>query len=119
MAKQEQRILKIRSRNETFENFDESFGLQSNEFNIAAYFKDIDGEMFFGGIKGITSFYPRQIHKNNYAPRVIITDFKRLNQLARLDSSISYTHILVLSYDDYFFSFFNREIDLGTPTNEL
>jgi signal transduction histidine kinase/ligand-binding sensor domain-containing protein/DNA-binding NarL/FixJ family response regulator len=45
----------------TFINFDQSNGLQSNEFNTGAYFKSIDGEMYFGGINGYNRFYPEQI----------------------------------------------------------
>lgn len=89
----------------TFINYDYSYGLQSNEFNTAAYFKSDDGEIFFGGIKGFTSFYPDDIQQNLHAPPVNITDFKKFNQDAKLDSSISYINKIVLPYNDYFFSF--------------
>lgn len=56
-------------------NFDINDDLQSNEFNAGAYSRAADGEMFFGGIQGYTSFYPSQIKLDNVAPKVFITDF--------------------------------------------
>lgn len=44
---------------EKFINFSISDGLQGNEFNGYSYFKASDGEMFFGGISGLNSFYPK------------------------------------------------------------
>jgi signal transduction histidine kinase/ligand-binding sensor domain-containing protein len=88
-----------------FINYDYSYGLQSNEFNTAAYFKSDDGEMFFGGIKGFTSFYPDEIFQNSFAPKVVITNFKKFNLPAKLDKSISFMDKIVLPYNDYFFSF--------------
>lgn len=89
----------------TFVNYDYSSGLQSNEFNTAAYYKDSNGEMFFGGIKGFTSFYPEEIIQNFYAPPVIISNFKKFNQPAKLEKLISYVDKIILPYNDYFFSF--------------
>ncbi len=49
-------------------------GLQSNEFNSYAAFKAADGEMFFGGIEGYTSFYPEQIKRDITSPLISITN---------------------------------------------
>lgn len=63
-----------------FRNFDVSDGLQSNEFNTGAYFKSRSGEMFFGGIKGLTFFYPQKITDNPHIPNVVITGLKIFNR---------------------------------------
>ena len=58
---------------ETFRNYDVTDGLQSNEFNgKACYVSDV-GEMFFGGIYGINTFFPDQVIDNPYIPPVVIT----------------------------------------------
>lgn len=44
-----------------FINFFKQDGLADNEFNRASFFKASDGRMFFGGTKGITGFYPKQV----------------------------------------------------------
>ena len=48
---------------EQFINFYEEDGLAANEFNRASYFKSSKGQMFFGGVKGVTAFYPEQVMK--------------------------------------------------------
>lgn len=53
--------------------FDVHDGLQSNEFNSYAAFQSDDGELFFGGIEGYSSFYPGQIAIDKSKPLVNIT----------------------------------------------
>lgn len=50
-------------KSETFENFTVVDGIQSNEFNGTAEFKSETGEMYFGGINGVTAFFPDKISK--------------------------------------------------------
>lgn len=57
----------------SFENFTAKDGLQGNEFNAAAFAKDEKGQMYFGGMKGLTVFDPTEIKKNLYIPPVVIT----------------------------------------------
>jgi ligand-binding sensor domain-containing protein len=41
-----------------FKNYDVNYGVQSTEFNTGAYFKNPrSGEMFFGGINGVNTFF--------------------------------------------------------------
>ena len=95
----------------SFENFDESDGLQSNEFNVGAYFKSESGELFFGGIKGFNSFFPSNIRKNQRRPQLILSDFQLFNKSVPIGAnSILQKHIseldeIVLSYTDNVFSF--------------
>jgi signal transduction histidine kinase/ligand-binding sensor domain-containing protein/DNA-binding NarL/FixJ family response regulator len=57
----------------TFMNFDVDNGLQSNEFNTGSYFKNRDGELFFGGINGYNRFYPKNITVRHQAIPVVIS----------------------------------------------
>lgn len=57
----------------SFRNYDVSDGLQGNEFNTGAYFKSSSGELFFGGLKGVTAFYPSEIRDNVYVPPLAFT----------------------------------------------
>ncbi len=63
-------------RSETFTNYDVNDGLKSNAFNQGAAFRTADGEIFFGNINGINSFYPERIRKNPYVPPIVVTDFR-------------------------------------------
>lgn len=60
----------------TFRNFDVRDGLQSNEFNSGAYFRSTSGEMFFGGINGLSYFQPNNVQDNPNKPKVMLTNFK-------------------------------------------
>ncbi|WP_042273543.1 ligand-binding sensor domain-containing protein [[Clostridium] dakarense] len=59
---------------EKFINYDRTDGLQSNEFNQYSYYKNKDGEIFFGGINGLTSFIPEMLREKNFTPDVTIED---------------------------------------------
>ncbi len=65
----------------TFRNFDVNDHLQSNEFNTGAYFKSQKGELFFGGIDGVTHFFPEQIIDNPYIPKISITSINSYSRL--------------------------------------
>jgi len=58
----------------SFENYHESDGLQSNEFNTGAYFKSDEGKLYFGGINGFNAFFPSDIKPNKTPPKVVINN---------------------------------------------
>jgi signal transduction histidine kinase/ligand-binding sensor domain-containing protein len=55
-------------------NYDISDGLQDDQFIHGSYFKNRQGKMYFGGIKGFNSFYPDSIKDNMFRPPVYITN---------------------------------------------
>jgi len=55
------------------QNFYEEDGIQSNQFNNYSFAKTSDGMLLFGGINGITAFYPDQIRSTPFNRKVIIT----------------------------------------------
>ncbi|MEN8193374.1 MAG: two-component regulator propeller domain-containing protein [Bacteroidota bacterium] len=63
----------------TFKNYTISDGLQSNEFNGGASFKSKEGELFFGGVNGMNSFFFTR--ENISVPSIVITEFKILNDI--------------------------------------
>ncbi|MCF0148811.1 MAG: histidine kinase [Clostridium sp.] len=65
-------ISKFNIKNNKFINYDVADGLPANEFNGFAYHKANDGEMLFGGINGLTSFYPQQLKEKNFIPSVVV-----------------------------------------------
>ncbi len=89
----------------TFRNFDEEDGLQANEFNRGAYFKSKRGEMFFGGVNGFNSFFPKEILDNPHVPTIILTDFLVFNKTKDFPQAIDAVREIMLPYDENFFSF--------------
>lgn len=57
-------------------HFTRNDGLQSNEFNTWAYFKSPSGNLFFGGVNGLTFFDPQQaLNIPSFTPKAIVTGF--------------------------------------------
>jgi len=96
-------------------NFDAKDGLQSNQFNLGAFYKSRDGELFFGNKKGLIRFDPAQIKENTYIAPIVLTAFKKFNEFAPLDSAISEKEELSLSYRDNFISFEFAALDYTVP----
>jgi ligand-binding sensor domain-containing protein/class 3 adenylate cyclase/predicted metal-dependent HD superfamily phosphohydrolase len=67
-----------------FKVYDVTDGLQSNEFNNGAFYRCVDGQMFFGGINGFNSFYPKDITINKTKAKPIITQFYLFNKPVKI-----------------------------------
>jgi len=113
-------LSKFNPKTQIFKNYFKENGLQSNLFNYASC-KTRSGEMFFGGINGVTAFYPDKIRDNSYIPPVYITDFKVSNQPVKiggenpiLNEHISETQKIKLSYKHSVFSFTFAALNYAT-----
>jgi len=60
--------------------FTKADGLQSNQFNFRSSLRARDGKMYFGGINGFNTFYPKDFTQNNYVPSIRITEFRLFNK---------------------------------------
>ena len=60
----------------TFRNFYQANGLQSNQFSFNAALKLRNGELLFGGIKGFNLFHPDSIGNNSRLPEIFLADLK-------------------------------------------
>lgn len=56
-------------------NYSVNDGLNSNQFLLNAVARSTSGELFFGGVNGVSSFFPRHIVKNSHRPKLVITEF--------------------------------------------
>jgi diguanylate cyclase (GGDEF)-like protein len=61
------------------QRFHRLHGLQAEEFNFGAHYRDRSGKLFFGGAAGFNSFYPEVLEFNERPPRVVLTQFMKLN----------------------------------------
>lgn len=64
-------------------------GLSSNQFLLGATAKSTYGELFWGGVNGVTAFFPDRIVKNENLPVVSITGFYIHNKEMTLHSKDS------------------------------
>lgn len=100
---------------ETFTNFAGSRGLPADMQNQFGAYRSGNGEIFFGGMRGMIHFHPDSILNNSHVPRVVLTDFKILNEPAVLDSSITVKKRVDLTHDQNFFSFEFAALDYTDP----
>ena len=105
-----------------FHNYDVNEGLQSNEFNSNAYYKNRDGKLFFGGIKGFNAFDPINIKVYPHIPPVVFTDFRLFNQSitgkeknSPLQKDISAVDKIKIPYRNNVISFQVAALDFTNP----
>ena len=92
-----------------FRNFSTAEGLPGPEMaGAGACLRAGDGRMFFSGFSGATTFLPDTISESNYAPPIVITDFRLLGSHSPAfkiaPQAISYASEVALSHTQTPFS---------------
>lgn len=82
--------------------YSKSNGLLSNQFNYGSAFKDQDGTMYFGSLKGMIRFDPASFRENHAISNVYITGFQINNQEA--DFPLNFSQAIRLSHTQSNFS---------------
>ncbi len=100
-------------------------GLQGNEFRRKAAYRTKKGELFFGGINGLTWFVPEQIHRDQHIPEVYLTDLivqnnsvpigQKVGNRVILKKSIEKTDTLKLSWQHKNFNIEFSTIGFSNP----
>jgi signal transduction histidine kinase/ligand-binding sensor domain-containing protein/DNA-binding response OmpR family regulator len=80
---------------QSFKNYYNEDGLQSNQFAYNAAYRFSSGEMAFGGIKGFNIFNPTKLAVRTYQPPVLITNLRINNIPIAFDSK----YIIALKND--------------------
>lgn len=107
----------------TFSRFD---GLQGNEFSQnACYRNPANGELHFGGLNGLNSFFPNSIQTPKSAPRPVLTTLKIMNQIVQpgvsfrgriiLEQSLLSTSKISIKQDEAHFSIAFSALNFSNP----
>ena len=105
-------------------SYTEKDGLIAGSFFINSAWKAPDGMLYFGGINGVTRFYPDAISDNPNPPQVAITDFLIFNRSilkspaqheVKLDAALQDTKEIALPYKDSVFSFEFAALHFADP----
>lgn len=96
-------LSKFSPKNQHFENYSVADGLQDNEFNTVSHAKGQNGRLVFGGVNGITAFFPEKISPHDKPTTVFITALKTNNKIALpgegiLSKNIEYTESVQIPY---------------------
>jgi ligand-binding sensor domain-containing protein/signal transduction histidine kinase/DNA-binding response OmpR family regulator len=103
-------------------NYTVADGLQSNQFASGAAETGDNGELLFGGINGVTTFFPDKIIRNAFKPKVVITDFLIKNnpvvingEHSPLEKAIGETDKMTLTHDQAFITFKFAALNFVNP----
>ena len=65
---------------EVFTNYGLTDGIGNIDFHRNSYAKSVDGNVYFGGPKGITKVNPNDLQYNDYQPPCVITRLKKISK---------------------------------------
>ena len=106
----------------TFRNYDMLDGLQGNEFFFRCHARAPDGRLFFGGVNGLSAFYPGKLADNPTPPPVVLTEFELFNKPVKiggenspLRQAVNVASSLTLRYDQSVFRFQFAALDFTAP----
>ena len=106
----------------TAKNYFTDDGLSNDEFNDSSvYFRSGQGEMFFGGVKGVTAFFPDRVTETPFVPPVVLTDFLLFNKPvliggdSPLKESVSLTKSITLTHTQNIFSLEFAALSYANP----
>lgn len=104
---------------ELVKTYDVADGLQSQEFNIGASFKSRSGELFFGGIAGLNSFYPDSIIPNKNIPNIALTAFELLGSKEKKTINVDGLTEVEIPQNFNVFTIDFASLDFTRPENNL
>lgn len=98
-------------RTEQCRTYTQSNGLITDQFNYNSAYKDANGKMYFGSVKGMIAFNPAEFDQKEASPSTYITGFQINNKEIKPDDkngpltqSILFTDSIVLAYNQNSFS---------------
>lgn len=99
-----------------FRNYSIKDGLQGDEFNRKAFYRNpATGEMFFGGNNGFNSFFPERIRDNMFAPPAAITSIMNLDHSPPSGKTPWATRSITLKQGEAFISFEFSALNFRNP----
>ena len=108
--------------NKSFTVFTKTNGLLNDQFNFNSAFKDANGRMYYGSVKGFISFNPKDFITNSYISKVYITGFQVHNKelpIGRggspLKNAITYTDKIILTHNQSTFSIDFSALNFTAP----
>jgi len=99
-----------------FTNYDASDGLQDNHFFWGAASKANDGELFFGGINGLNSFYPNNLKPTLKKYPVLLTGLNIFHIPYKSNEPIEVLNKITLAHDQNFLTFNFAILDYFEPS---
>lgn len=117
-------LIKFNPDKGTYKKYNKADGLQGEEFSANAFLRARDGKLFFGGISGFNSFYPKNIITNSFIPPVYLTEFQIFNKKVTpfeynspLKTDINIAKEIVLKHNQSTFSLSFAALNYAASSN--
>jgi diguanylate cyclase (GGDEF)-like protein len=108
-------LARLDPKTNAIQRFHRLHGLQAEEFNFGAHYRDRSGKLFFGGAAGFNSFYPEVLEFNERPPRVVLTQFLKLNAPGMVDVPEDRIERLSLSHKEDVITLKFAALDFADP----
>lgn len=102
-------IMRFNKNTHQVNTFLEKDGISHNEFNRISHYQHTDGSIFFGGLRGVTAFHPKdfQVDSTEFRAPLVITKFQQFigaeDQLVDKTEELIESQTLTLAPNDPFF----------------
>ncbi|MCP3953071.1 MAG: PAS domain-containing protein, partial [Desulfobacterales bacterium] len=105
IASSTEEVIRFDVRTKAFEIFGPADGIEIGGPWFVANHKTRDGQMWFGGPKGVTAFYPKNIQHNDFRPPVYITALTQGGAPIQTDRALERLSRIDLAWKKPFFEF--------------
>jgi len=101
--------------------FTKADGLLTDQFNYSSGYKDKNGKLYFGSVRGLISFDPKILAPQKYTPRLFITGMEvhynelKIDRAGSLKQSLLYTDRITLPHDQSSLSFDFAAVSFTAP----
>ncbi len=95
--------------------FTKEDGIRSMMFYANNGITSKSGEMWFGGTKGMNSFFPEQIRQNRQIPQIKLTEFKQGGEIINFGKAPERLKTITLDWTNNFFEFEFASLDYTSP----
>lgn len=109
-------ISKFNKGRKQFKNYDKNDAIASDEFNTGAFTADKNGNLYFGGIEGLSFFNPDSIYEFSQIPKLAVSNFNVYDKPLLFGKVYFNDQSIKLDYRQNFFSFEFTSLDLSSPT---
>lgn len=104
-----------------FTNYDNKYGLPSNQFNFKSFLKSRSGRLYFGSINGLCYFNSAEVVANVKSFPIVFTDFQLFNksivpgESKILTHQINYDSKVELKYSENVFTLHYAALNYANP----
>lgn len=99
--------------------YTEAHGLMSNEFNLGAFMKTSQGELFFGGIYGFNYFQPDELKNSTTDIGIAFTKLKIEGERTKKGDQKDYFNVPIYNTNEVVLPYENRSFTLSFQPSDL